>query len=573
MSDISKNDLLLFKYYVVQNALSYNGKAQFSSVLGKIISENPKFKEQIKSLSQVIHKIIDEINNLNVEEQSALLNNLDYKPVKNTVEKETKHAFPDLDNASKGKVVTRFPPEPNGYLHIGHAKAVIINETYARRYNGKFILRFDDTNPVQEKIEYYDAIKEGLDWLSIKPDRIKNTSDDMELLYKYAKKLIVKGFAYVCKCEISTMRSNRSKGKPCDCRLKNDEQYQIEEWEKMENQYKPNESILRFKGNMSDDNKVMRDPTLFRIIEATHPLTGDRYRVWPTYDFSVSIEDSTDGITHAMRTKEYELRQILYFEILKILELRQPNMIEFSRLELLDTPVSKRKLLQLIDQNQVEGWNDPRLPTLLGLKRKGINPQAIKEFIFSMGVTKTESKPTWDILESFNRKIIDPISKRYFSVFNPIELIVTNDPKKSVNIQNHPKRNLGSRTIHTNGKYWISKDDLKYIQPNNLLRLLNLYNIKILEVNNNQIISVFHSDEIINKLPKIQWVTNDYAEFNILIPHSLFKNGVYNKSSLETIPCFIEKDVEKLNQNEIIQLVRFGFCRIDCDNNIIYIHK
>ena len=192
MSNISKNDLLLFKYYVVQNALSYNGKAQFSSVLGKIISENPKFKEQIKSLSQVIHKIIDEINNLNVEEQSALLNNLDYKPIKNIVEKETKHVFPDLDNVIKGKVVTRFPPEPNGYLHIGHAKAVIINETYARRYNGKFILRFDDTNPVQEKIEYYDAIKDGLDWLSIKPDRIKNTSDDMELLYKYAKKLIIK---------------------------------------------------------------------------------------------------------------------------------------------------------------------------------------------------------------------------------------------------------------------------------------------------------------------------------------------------------------------------------------------
>ena len=573
MSDISKNDLLLFKYYIVQNALSYNGKAQFSSVLGKIISENPKFKDQIKSLSQIIHKIINEINNLNIEEQSALLNNLDYKPVKNNVEKETKHAFPDLDNASKGQVVTRFPPEPNGYLHIGHAKAVIINETYARRYDGKFILRFDDTNPVQEKIEYCDAIKDGLDWLSIKPDRIKNTSDDMDLLYKYAKKLIEKGFAYVCKCEISTVRSNRSKAKPCGCRLKNDEQYQIEEWEKMESQYKPNESILRFKGNMSDDNKVMRDPTLFRIIEATHPLTGDRYRVWPTYDFSVSIEDSTDEITHAMRTKEYELRQILYFEILKILELRQPNMIEFSRLEILDTPVSKRKLLQLIDQNQVEGWNDPRLPTLLGLERKGINPQAIKDFIFSMGVTKTESKPTWDILESFNRKIIDPLSKRYFSVFNPIELIVTNDPKKSVNIQNHPKQNLGSRTINTNGKYWISKNDLKYVQPNNLLRLLNLYNIKILEFNDNRIISVFHSDEIINKIPKIQWVTNDYVKFNILIPHSLFKNGVYNTSSLETIPCFVEKEVETLNQNEIIQLVRFGFCRIDGNNNIIYIHK
>jgi len=240
---------------------------------------------------------------------------------------QEREGLPPLLDAQQGKVVTRFPPEPNGYPHIGHAKAAIINQEYAKMYDGKIILRFDDTNPENERLEFYAAIKVGLDWLGINFDQIKNTSDDMELIYNKGLQLIDSNNAYVCTCKRDIISKNRREMKSCKCSTQ--EQPKISEgWYKMFEKYKPGEAIVRFRGNMESQNTVMRDPVLFRIIDAKHPLLENKYRVWPSYDFAVAIEDSTEGVTHAFRTKEYELRNELYYSILDTLQMRKPKMQE-----------------------------------------------------------------------------------------------------------------------------------------------------------------------------------------------------------------------------------------------------
>ena len=305
---------------ILRNAVDYNGNARLDTVISKILGSKPEIKNNLKDVIPRIKEILEQINSLPLEKQRELLIQKcpTYGETKKSVEKNEFH-LPQLINAEPGKVVTRFPPEPNGYPHIGHAKAAVIDEEYAKMYSGKLILRFDDTNPLNERIEYYDAIMEGLSWLNITPHIIKNTSDDIHLLHSYGRKLINNGNAYICLCDQTTIHHLRSKGLPCQCRINSDNI--LENSDKIFNgYYHQNEAIIRFKGNMNSDNTAMRDPTLFRIIEKPHPLLGDKIILWPTYDFAAPIEDSLDGVTHAFRTKEYELRNELYQQILKNLK-------------------------------------------------------------------------------------------------------------------------------------------------------------------------------------------------------------------------------------------------------------
>ncbi|MFM8658799.1 MAG: glutamate--tRNA ligase family protein, partial [Candidatus Nitrosotenuis sp.] len=304
----------------LQNALDH-GKTQDKIVLGKILGTEPSLRTQVKEIMPDIIEIVNSVNQMSQDQikrqiQDKFPDLLVEKPKK----QEEREGLPPLEGAEQGKVVTRFPPEPNGYPHIGHAKAAIIDEEYAKMYGGKLILRFDDTNPEAERLEYYAAIKVGLDWLEVKYDRTKNTSDDIELLYKKGQEMLDGNFAYVCTCKQETISANRREMKPCKCSMGEMSQ-NMERWDKMFSKFKQGDAIVRFRGNMSSENTVMRDPVMFRIIETKHPLLGDKYRVWPSYDFAVAIEDSIDGVTHAFRTKEYELRNELYYTILDLLKM------------------------------------------------------------------------------------------------------------------------------------------------------------------------------------------------------------------------------------------------------------
>ena len=591
-SSVDENTKDIIKIIVLKNAIQYGGKARNEIVISKTIAQRPDLRNNLKILIPEIKVSVEKINSLTLNEQKILFARM--APQQLTPDKKIRdHAtsLPALQNAEMGNVMTRFPPEPNGYPHLGHAKAAIIDEEYARRYNGKLILRFDDTNPLNEKAEYYDAIKEGLEWLGIEPDIVKNTSDDIELLCDYGKKLVEIGGAYVCTCSQPVMRDLRSKGIPCDCRLDTSPTRDLLR-KFFDGSFEPNAAVLRFKGNMADQNTAMRDPTLFRIIEGHHPRLGNSNRMWPTYDFAAPLEDSLDGVTHALRTKEYELRNPLYFAILERLSLRKPLMLEFSRLEFEGMPVSKRKIKPLIENGLVKGWDDPRLPTLAAIKRRGFLPQAIRKFVLSLGLTLSETKPPFEALEAFNRKIVDPQSIRLFFVKDPVQLQVRNgDFTRQVTLNNHPNINLGHRNIRVSNCFYIAGDDAASLRVGDEIRLMELYNIRIGDIKSQHISQLHGSysascdtsrliiaeqtgDYLEHDMPKIQWVAvEDALPYSIVIPRALYIEENYNTNSLETCEGFAESYVSTLKQGTIIQFVRFGFCRIDGDNTAILTHR
>jgi glutamyl-tRNA synthetase len=563
------------KVIALKNSVEHGGGAQADAVIAKFVGSKPELRGQIKALIPEIRAVVQQVNAMPLADQKSLLEEL--APEEAAAKKqagEQQPQLPPLEGAVQGKVVTRFPPEPNGYPHIGHAKAAIIDEEYARMYGGKLILRFDDTNPLKEKLEYYDAIAEGLQWLGVRPDIVKNTSDDIELLQSYGRKLIELGGAYVCTCSQDRIHDLRAKGLPCECRQ--DHATALERVDRMfGGLYGQNEAIVRFKGDMADQNTTMRDPALFRIIEGDHPKLGRKVRVWPTYDFAAPIEDSIDGVTHAMRTKEYELRNALYFAILERLKLRKPYLIEFSRLEFEGVPVSKRKIKPLIDNGTIKSWDDPRLPTLAALKRRGFVPEAIRKFVLSLGFTLAETKPPFETLEAFNRKIIDPVSPRLFFVKNPVEVRVKGAREMEVVLKNHPTdASLGTRRVKVGDTLYIAGDDAANLKAGDEIRLIELYNIKIARVDSKGITAEVGDDEIRQSMPKIQWIAkNDIVEYRVMIPKALYVGEEYNTNSLEIARGFAESFVSGLKPDARVQFVRFGFCRIDDSQTAIMTHR
>ena len=553
------------------NASEHDGKTRNDSIISKVIGTKPELRSRIKDVIPLISQTVIDVNKLTVEIQRKELESK-YAELLIVKPKQERIGLPPLEDAEQGKVITRFPPEPNGYPHIGHAKASIIDEEYAKMYGGKLILRFDDTNPEKERLEYYAAIKVGLDWLGVKYDLIKNTSDDMEIIYKKAKELIEAGHAYVCTCDKETISRNRREMVSCKCRAGNLEQNNTR-WNKMFDKFKPGEAIVRFRGDMSSENTVMRDPTLLRIIDESHPIHKNKYRVWPNYDFAVSIEDSIDGITHAFRTKEYELRTELYYTLLDKMGMRKPKMLEFSRLEFEGMPVSKRVLKPLVEEGKVSGFDDPRLPTLEGLRRRGIVPEAIRKFVISLGFTKSDTMPPFETLESFNRKIIDPESVRLFIVFDPVKITVTNNHLTEIEISNHPQNNMGKRQIKIDGNFYISGSDAKTLKIGDEIRLLELYNIRITKTGSEmegEITDTSYKPDI----PKIQWVSRkNPVNIEVLISDVLFIDDQFNENSLEVKQAITEQHYLELNVGAEIQFVRFGYCRKDSANQAIYTHK
>jgi glutamyl-tRNA synthetase len=556
----------------LQNASEHEGKTRNDAVISKILGSRPDLRSKAKEIMPLILEIVSDINKLSLVEQKSELEN-SFPELLMVKPKQERVGLPPLEGAEQGKVITRFPPEPNGYPHIGHAKAAIIDEEYAKMYGGKLILRFDDTNPENERLEYYAAIKVGLDWLGVKYDQIKNTSDDMELIYKKGLEMIESGDAYVCTCDKEAISKNRREMKDCKCRA-GDHNQNIKRWHDMFEKYKPGEAIVRFRGDMQSENTVMRDPVMFRIIDEIHPLLIDKYRVWPNYDFAVAIEDSLDGVTHAFRTKEYEHRNELYYAILNKLGMRKPKMLEFSRLEFEGMPVSKRILKPLVQDGKVSGYDDPRLPTLEAMRRRGIVPEAIRKFVLSLSFTKSDTLAPFDTLESFNRKIIDVTSVRLFMVTKPVKITIKSNKLTQIELSNHPQRSeMGKRCVEIDGNFYISGADAEILKVGDQVRLIELYNVKITRTGS-EIEAEYSGDDFKAELPKIQWIPQKSAiKLNILIPKTLFVNEKFNENSLETLQAYTENHYLELNEGAEIQFVRFGYCRKDSAMQAIYTHK
>ncbi len=383
------------------------------------------------------------------------------------------HSFIDEDISEGGtyygkKVHTRFPPEPNGYLHIGHAKAVFVNFGTAEKYNGLCNLRMDDTNPTKEDVEYVDAIKEDIKWLGFDwGDRFYFASDYFEKMYDYAVELIKKGLAYVCELNGEQMREYRG-----DLNTPAKSPYRdrpIEEsldlFERMrKGEFEDGKMTLRAKIDLASGNFNMRDPVLYRINHMNHHRTGDKWCIYPMYDFAHPIEDALEGITHSLCTLEFEAHRPLYDWVVDNISIdSKPRQIEFARLGINNTVMSKRKLRQLVEENYVSGWDDPRMPTICGLRRRGYTPKAIRSFTDQIGVSKVNSVVEYGFLEHCLRDDLNENAKRAMAVLDPVKLVITNYPEgksEEFEIENHPQNpDMGTRKVTFSRELYIESTD------------------------------------------------------------------------------------------------------------------
>ncbi len=503
-----------------------------------------------------------------------------------------------------GNVITRFPPEPNGYLHIGHAKSICLNFGVARDYEGHCNLRFDDTNPEKESQEYIDAIKQDVKWLGFEWSEPKNASDYFEQLYQYAIQLIESDKAYVCSLGAEETRKYRGSltepGKESPYRNRSVKE-NLELFTAMRaGNFKEGEHVLRAKIDMASPNINMRDPILYRIKYATHPKTQDKWCIYPMYDYTHCISDALEGVTHSICTLEFEDHRPLYDWILDALNTPcHPQQIEFARLSLEYTVTSKRKLNLLIENNYVEDWDDPRMPTITGMRRRGITPESIRSFCDRIGVTKKDAFIEMSVLENCVREDLDPRAKRIMCVLDPLKVVIENypsDQQEEFSVNNHPKDlSFGTRSIPFSNTIYIEHNDFmenppkKFFRlaPGKEVRLRNGYNITCTEIIKNdagEITELRCSYDPESKGTSgtrkkvkgiIHWVSAKHAInvetrlydrlFNV--PDPAVNNELASTLNLNSLKVFtnskIEPSAKTLTLNDRIQFERQGYFCLD----------
>lgn len=512
----------------------------------------------------------------------------------------------DLEEGTYTKVATRFPPEPNGYLHIGHAKSILLNYGLAKKYNGTFNLRFDDTNPTKEKTEFVDSIVKDVEWLGAQYDgEIKFASDYFEDMYEAAVKLIKKGKAYVCDLTAEQIKEYRGTltepGKNSPYRDRSIEE-NLDLFERMKNgEFEDGSKVLRAKIDMASPNINMRDPIIYRIARMTHHNTGDQWCIYPMYDFAHPIEDAIEHITHSICTLEFEDHRPLYDWVVRELEYPEPpKQIEFAKLYLTNVITGKRYIKRLVDQGIVDGWDDPRLVTIAALRRRGFTPESLKNFMDLVGVAKSNSSVDYAMLEYCIRDDLKPKAPRVMAVLDPIKLVIDNYPEDQVEYLdaqvNMENPELGVKQIPFCKELWIDRDDFmeeppkKYFRlfPGNEVRLMNAYFVKCVsyEKDENGKVTVVHCtyDPITKNgtgftgrkvKGTIHWVPVPFAK---KVTARLYENlvdeekGVYNEdgsvnlnpNSLTVVEnCYIEPAIEEAKPGDSFQFVRNGYFCVD----------
>lgn len=505
-----------------------------------------------------------------------------------------------------GRLLTRFPPEPNGYIHIGHAKSICLNFGLAQKYGGGTNLRFDDTNPVTEDTEYVESIKNDVKWLGFSWTNEMYASDYFDQLFKYAKKLINKGLAYVD--DNSAEEMAKQKGTPNA--PGEESQYRsrtIEEnltlFEGMANgDFAEGSRVLRAKVDMTSSNMLMRDPIIYRIKFAEHHRTGNKWCIYPMYDFAHGQSDSIEGITHSICTLEFVSHRELYDWFLEKLEIFPSKQYEFARLNLTYTIMSKRKLLQLVNEGHVSGWDDPRMPTISGMRRRGYTPKSIVDFCDRIGIQKRDNLIDVSLLEFFVREDLNKTSTRVMAVFDPLKVVIDNLPEGSselCSLENNPEdTESGHRIVNFTREIYIEQGDFmqsppaKYfrLSPGGMVRLKGAYIIKCEEVIENEDGSIKElrctyipssksgADESGIKVKGvIQWVSaSEGVESEVRIYDRLFKvedlsaeegdfKAYINENSLETIKAFVEPSLLNARLGDRYQFMRNGYFVPDTD--------
>ncbi|WP_279155738.1 glutamine--tRNA ligase/YqeY domain fusion protein [Peptostreptococcus anaerobius] len=512
----------------------------------------------------------------------------------------------DLESKKHDSIITRFPPEPNGYLHIGHAKSICLNFGLAREFDGRVNMRFDDTNPVKEDVEYIESIKNDVRWLGFDWNELHFASDYFDEMYSRAVLLIKKGLAYVDDLTAEEMKEYRGTltepGKDSPYRNRTVEE-NLDLFERMKNgEFEDGAKVLRAKIDMASPNINLRDPAIYRISHSTHHNTGDKWCIYPMYTFAHPLEDAIEGITHSICTVEFEAQRPFYDWVVKECEMpKVPRQIEFARLNMTNTVMSKRKLKLLVDNGITDGWDDPRMPTVSGLRRRGYTPEAIRNFCAEIGVSKADSVVDSQMLDFFLREDLQPKSPLAMAVINPLKLVITNYPEgesEEIEIENHAKNEeMGKRMVSFSGTLYVERDDFmevpakKYhrLYPGNEVRLKGGYYVKcndIIKDENGEVTEIHCTYDPATKSGSgfegrkvkatIHWVDANNcrpAEFRLYEPLILDNDpenegkhflDQINENSLIIKNGFVEKTgTEGIKPGERLQFIRNGFFCLD----------
>ncbi|XP_034283741.1 bifunctional glutamate/proline--tRNA ligase isoform X4 [Pantherophis guttatus] len=577
------NNSLSLRTYLVGNCLSLADFSVWAALKGNNI-----WQEQLPQNNGPVHvkrwyKFLEAQNGFQSVDSKWTAGDTVRKIKVTTEKKQDIGKFVDLPGTEMGKVIVRFPPEASGYLHIGHAKAALLNQHYQVTFKGKLIMRFDDTNPEKEKEDFEKVILEDVAMLHIKPDQFTYTSDHFEKIMKYAEKLIHEGKAYVDDTPAEQMKTEREQRIESKHR-NNSVEKNFQMWEEMKKGTEFGQTCcLRAKIDMNSNNGCMRDPTLYRCKNQPHPRTGNIYNIYPTYDFACPIVDSVEGVTHALRTTEYHDRDEQFYWIIEALGLRKPYIWEYSRLNLNNTVLSKRKLTWFVNEGLVDGWDDPRFPTVRGVLRRGLTVEGLKQFIAAQGSSRSVVNMEWDKIWSFNKKVIDPVAPRFTALLKD-EIVTVNIPEaqeEMKEVAKHPKNaEVGLKPIWYSPKVLIDGADAETLTEGEMVTFINWGNIIITKIHKNLTGKITSMDAKLNlenkdykKTSKITWLAETSSasltpticvNYEHLITKPVlgkeedFKQYINRNSKQEELmlgdPCL--KDLKK---GDIIQLQRRGF--------------
>lgn len=545
------------KALAAYNALEHDGKADFNSVISKVIAYFPEMKKNLKDIIPEVKNAIEIVNSITKEEQLSIVMS-QYPELLEKRKKEEERKLPDLPDIPPNGVVMRMAPSPSGPLHIGHARMAILNDEYVKRYGGKLILRIEDTNPMNIDPNAYEMIKEDLEWLGVSVTDTVIQSDRFELYYEIMEKLIEMGNAYVSTAPTAEFKGKLQKGLPV--KERNDPpELNMERWEKMLNgEIKKGEGYAVIKTDLSHPNPAIRDFISFRIIEAEHPLKGKKYRVYPMMNFSVAVDDHFLGLTHVIRGKDHLANTEKQKYIFNYFNWKLPFYIHYGKVSIENSILKTSIIKKGIKSGEYTGWDDPRLGTLIALKRRGFDPGAIRRYWIETGIGDVDIRFSWENFYAFNRQIIDKFSPRHFFVKDPVGLNFSYDNILKARIPVYPGNEHTNFREHEvgSGKIFIAKDDyIKYSGKE--VRLKDLGNFKI----TGESIQFLNNDtDMIKKgIPIIHWLHKNIVDYEIIKPDGSKDKGYLESYALE-------------EKGKVHQLERYGYVNIINDKYGVYTH-
>lgn len=547
--------------HALLNASRYRGKANYRAVLGKVLAERKDLRSDVRSLIPLVQRICEDVNRLSTEKKERLMDDLGVvqEDAKRT-EKGLPPLFDSHGNQWAGSVTLRFAPGPSGPLHVGHTRALILNDEYVRCYGGRLILRFEDTNPEKIMPEAYDMIMDDIRWMDVEIHEVHVQSDRMGIYYVYIRKLLEMNCAYVCTCVPEEWRNLKLRSRACHHRdAPADEQ--LERWERMlDGSYDQGEASVVVKTDLSHPNPAVRDFVALRIVETPHPRTGGRYRVYPTYNFAVAIDDHLMHITHVLRGKDHLNNTLRQEYVYKHLGWTPPVFIHYGWVKIEERLLKTSLIRDAIEEGMFSGWNDVRLATLGALRRRGIVPESIRQYWLDVGTKPVDITFSWENLYALNKSIIDIDAMRFFFVPYPEKVTVEKCPPMTSRPPYHPDRpELGFRTYELGENPTIYVPSFEMHEEGERIRLKDFCNVRIISLKPLRAEYIGNDLSILKEGVRIvQWVPLGAVECLVEMPDGTIVSGLVEP-----------KIMEHLDRPKVVQFERFGFCNAWLDGRTV----